>query len=76
MVSIWLTVGHMPSSAPISDTAASDAARVLGRKSFLARLERLGLPRIQEIARENGKKGGKAKAVSWKSQAEGNKTST
>jgi hypothetical protein len=31
----------------------------LGRKSYPARLERLGIQRIQEIARENGKKGGR-----------------
>lgn len=31
----------------------------LGRRSYRARLERLGLERIQQIARENGKKGGR-----------------
>jgi hypothetical protein len=31
----------------------------LGRRSYPARLERLGLRRLQEIARENGKKGGR-----------------
>jgi hypothetical protein len=31
----------------------------LGRRSYEARLERLGMRRIQEIARENGKKGGR-----------------
>jgi len=31
----------------------------LGRRSYKARLERLGLERIQEIARENGKLGGR-----------------
>jgi hypothetical protein len=31
------------------------AARALGRKSYPARLKRLGKKRIQEIARENGK---------------------
>jgi galactokinase/mevalonate kinase-like predicted kinase len=31
----------------------------LGKRSYKARLERLGLERIQEIARENGKKGGR-----------------
>ncbi|MEK7752031.1 MAG: hypothetical protein AAB654_08955 [Acidobacteriota bacterium] len=31
----------------------------LGRRSYKARLERLGLERIQAIARENGKKGGR-----------------
>ena len=31
----------------------------LGKKSYRARLERLGIKRIREIARENGKKGGR-----------------
>jgi hypothetical protein len=31
----------------------------LGKRSYSARLERLGLERIQEIARENGKSGGR-----------------
>lgn len=31
----------------------------LGKRSYKARLERLGLERLQEIARENGKKGGR-----------------
>jgi hypothetical protein len=33
----------------------------LGQRSYKARLERLGLERLQEIARENGKKGGRPK---------------
>ena len=31
----------------------------LGKRSYKVRLERFGLERIQEIARENGKKGGR-----------------
>jgi hypothetical protein len=31
----------------------------LGKRSYSARLERLGIERIREIARENGKKGGR-----------------
>jgi len=31
----------------------------LGKSSYKARLERLGIERIREIARENGKKGGR-----------------
>jgi hypothetical protein len=31
----------------------------LGKRSYKARLNRFGLERIQEIARENGKKGGR-----------------
>jgi hypothetical protein len=33
----------------------------LGKRSYKARLERLGLERIQKIARENGKLGGRPK---------------
>ncbi len=33
----------------------------LGKRSYPARLERFGLARLQEIARENGKKGGRPK---------------
>jgi hypothetical protein len=38
----------------------------LGKRSYKARLERLGLERIQEIARENGKKGGRPKGSTAK----------
>ncbi len=31
----------------------------LGKRSYKARLERFGMERLQEIARENGKKGGR-----------------
>jgi hypothetical protein len=43
-------------------TAASKAASLMGKRSYDARLERFGLERLQEIARENGKKGGRPKA--------------
>jgi hypothetical protein len=33
----------------------------LGKRSYKARLERFGLERLQQIARENGKKGGRPK---------------
>ncbi len=33
----------------------------LGKRSYKARLERFGIERIQEIARENGKLGGRPK---------------
>ncbi len=33
----------------------------LGKRSYKARVKRLGLERIREIARENGKKGGRPK---------------
>ncbi len=42
-------------------TEASQAASLMGKRSYKARLERLGLGRLQEIARENGKKGGRPK---------------
>jgi galactokinase/mevalonate kinase-like predicted kinase len=31
----------------------------LGKRSYAARVQRLGIDRIREIARENGKKGGR-----------------
>ncbi len=37
----------------------SEAASLMGKRSYAARLERLGIKRIREIARENGKKGGR-----------------
>jgi len=33
----------------------------LGKRSFASRVQRLGIERIREIARENGKKGGRPK---------------
>ena len=33
----------------------------LGKRSYKARLERFGIERLQEIARENGKLGGRPK---------------
>lgn len=33
----------------------------LGKRSYQARLSRLGIERIREIARENGRKGGRPK---------------
>lgn len=38
---------------------ASEAASLMGKRSYAARLERLGIERIREIARKNGKKGGR-----------------
>ena len=40
-----------------------DYAAWMGRRSYRARLERLGLERLQEIARENGKLGGRPRKV-------------
>ena len=40
----------------------------LGKRSYKSRLERFGLKRLQEIARENGKKGGRPKGRPRKSK--------
>jgi hypothetical protein len=37
----------------------SEAASMMGKRSYAARVERLGIERIREIARKNGKKGGR-----------------
>ncbi len=37
----------------------SEAAKALGRRSYAVRLRRFGLARLQQIARENGKLGGR-----------------
>jgi hypothetical protein len=44
----------------------------LGKRSYKARLERFGLGRLQEIARENGKLGGRPKGTG-KRQKKGGK---
>jgi hypothetical protein len=38
---------------------ASEAASLMGKRSYSARVKRLGIERIREIARENGRKGGR-----------------
>ena len=43
----------------------------LGKRSYKARVERLGIERIQEIARENGKKGGRPRGSSKKQTRKG-----
>ncbi len=40
-------------------TSVSKAASLMGQLSYRARLKRLGIERIREIARQNGKKGGR-----------------
>jgi len=37
----------------------SEAASLLGRRSYQARLKKFGLERIRAIARQNGEKGGR-----------------
>jgi hypothetical protein len=44
----------------------------MGRRSYKVRLQRLGIERLQEIARENGKKGGRPRG-SGKKQKNGGK---
>ncbi len=41
----------------------------LGKRSYKARLEKFGSERLQEIARENGKKGGRPKGSGKKQRA-------
>jgi len=40
-------------------TPVSRAASLMGQRSYRTRLRRFGIERIREIARENGKKGGR-----------------
>ena len=42
----------------------------LGRRSYPARVKRFGIERIREIARENGKKGGRPKGSGGKKSTE------
>jgi hypothetical protein len=48
------------------NSAASNAASILGKRSYKARLKRLGIERLQEIARENGRLGGRPKGTGKK----------
>jgi hypothetical protein len=57
-----------------NEAAASKAASLMGKRSYKARLERFGLERLQEIARENGKKGGRPKGNGKKRAKKGGKT--
>ena len=45
------------------DKRISEAASALGKRSYQTRLKRFGLERLQEIARENGKLGGRPKGI-------------
>jgi hypothetical protein len=47
----------------------SQAASALGKRSYKVRLKRFGLERLQEIARENGKLGGRPKSSGRKKAA-------
>ena len=43
----------------MTPTELRRVASWLGKRSYVARVKRLGIERIREIARENGKKGGR-----------------
>lgn len=45
--------------SPLTKADHTEFARWLGRRSYAVRVERFGLARIQAIARENGRKGGR-----------------
>jgi len=45
----------------------------LGKRSYKTRLERFGLERLQEIARENGRKGGRPEGGGKKRAKKGGK---
>ncbi|MBW2084128.1 MAG: hypothetical protein JRI39_13915 [Deltaproteobacteria bacterium] len=47
-----------------------EVASWMGRRSYQVRLERLGIERIREIARQNGKKGGRPKGSGKKRRQE------
>jgi len=44
----------------------SNAASLLGKRSYQVRLQRYGIDRLQEIARENGKLGGRPRKKATK----------
>jgi hypothetical protein len=46
-------------SSPFSKEQRVAFASWLGKRSFEARRNRMGIERLREIARENGKKGGR-----------------
>jgi len=52
-------------------SAASEAASLMGKRSYKARVERLGIERLQKIARENGKLGGRPKGTGKKQPKKG-----
>jgi hypothetical protein len=57
---IFLDVANLNvQDTSMGNKAVSEAASLMGKRSYRARLERLGIERLQEIARENGKKGGR-----------------
>ena len=53
----------------MTDNEVREFTSWLGKRSYKARLQRFGIERIQEIARENGKKGGRPKGQPREGQA-------
>jgi hypothetical protein len=58
---------------PVKKSDLQQFTSWLGKRSYKARLERLGLEQIQAIARENGKKGGRPKGTGKKQIEKGGK---
>jgi hypothetical protein len=52
----------------MNQTDLKKFTRWLGKRSYSVRLERLGIERIREIARENGKKGGRPRKTKERAQ--------
>ncbi len=52
------------------ETDASKAASLMGKRSYTARLKRFGLERLQQIARENGRLGGRPKGSTAKKKGD------
>jgi hypothetical protein len=48
----------MATAKKLTEADLPEAASLLGARSYKVRVERLGMERIREIARENGRKNG------------------
>jgi galactokinase/mevalonate kinase-like predicted kinase len=57
----------------LTKSEIQDFTRWLGKRSYKARVKRFGMERIQEIARENGKLGGRPKGSGKKQGEKGGK---
>jgi hypothetical protein len=57
----------------VSKKEISKAASAMGKSGYRAKMEKLGIARIQEIARENGKNGGRPKGSGKKRTEKGGK---
>jgi hypothetical protein len=56
LLDIPIRIGY---SASMSKSQISEAASALGKRGWRAKVKKLGMERIQAIARENGKRGGR-----------------